>query len=37
MPAILRVTFPFSSMLNAGYGVFQMLLRGSRSYSKLPK
>jgi hypothetical protein len=37
MPAIFRVIFPFSSRLKAGYGVFQMALRGSRSYSKLPK
>ena len=32
-----RVLVPVSSTLNVGYGVFQMLVCGARSYSKFPK
>jgi hypothetical protein len=36
-PAIFFASFSCSVTLNAGNGVFQMLVFGVRSYSKLPK
>ncbi len=36
-PPIFTVWFPARSTLKRGYGVFQTLVRGSRSYSKCPK